>query len=492
MKVLPISFRTNSYNNNKFNKIEPQSITDKGFHIPHSPAPNFTGIDKIIVTPKYINSLDGFKALSQKRHLSCIWCGKPMLHTEEMDYFIKLLNQYTPNGDNFTKIMQRLQDYFPPKSELSKFTKRIAAYNSAYPNQSLKHLIYKMQPEAEKKLVNKQSFVFQKLEKLACKLPQEQRMAFESLMANSKKRIYHIPYVSEYSAKEFAYQLDNLTKSLKGTPVYNKIQNIKNYLTCDTLTTQKSEKCPQKFINNLALQFPLQQNTKEQIKRMNYPEWQTQLRLLLLNEIKDTAEKILRPDIKKLCQTTQDKALGIPTTVQFSNKAFIYKLNEILDKINNEPLKNELNKTAEHLPSSFDNIDAFIIKHKYASEETILNNILRLIQGTLEHIVPILRHTNSTDLKAQIEGIRRQKGKNEIENWALAHSWCNTLHGSRDIKGENFPFDKGAGEKYFQTLIQEANNGHFAGKTIIQMAKNYFTETGIKINLKGLKYSEEY
>ena len=88
--------------------------------------------------------------------------------------------------------MQRLQDYFPPKSELSKFTKRIAAYNSAYPNQSLKHLIYKMQPEAEKKLVNKQSLVFQKLEKLACKLPQEQRMAFESLMANSKKRIYHI------------------------------------------------------------------------------------------------------------------------------------------------------------------------------------------------------------------------------------------------------------------------------------------------------------
>ena len=41
-------------------------------------------------------------------------------------------------------------------------------------------------------------------------------------------------------------------------------------------------------------------------------------------------------------------------------------------------------------------------------------------------------------------------------------------------------------------MIADANKGLFAGETIIQMARNYFLETGIKINLKGLKYSSEY
>ena len=76
--------------------------------------------------------------------------------------------------------------------------------------------------------------------------------------------------------------------------------------------------------------------------------------------------------------------------------------------------------------------------------------------------------------------------------WEQIEETAKNLHGSKNIKGENFPFSKEAGIQYFQTLIKDANEGRLLGSSVIQMAKNYFLETGIKINLKGLKYTSEY
>ncbi len=492
MKVLPVSFGTNLYKNNLNDKPVVQRQNFAGNNSYMSQGVTFTGFKGEIPT-KYISNLAGFKNLAKNGHLGCIWCGKSMLHTEEMSYFVKYLSNYTKNGSDFTRIMQRLHDYFPPKSEFLKFSKKLNAYNVAYPQLSVKQLIFKMQPEAEKNLISKQSFVFQKLNKLSEKLPEAQQKAFKNLMENSKKRILHIPYVSEYSAKEFVYQLNTLTRNLKNTPEKHKMEVISSFLTCDTLAIPKPGRCPQKFIENLSNQTDLSQDARDILLDLPYPEWLTQAKLLLLSKIGRLARDVHRPDIKKLCGTTRDKVLGVPTTVQFSNKAFVYKLNEIINDVNNEPLKAEFNKVAENLPSSLDNMDAFIVKHKYATEEEILNDILKYLQVTLEHTVPILRHTKASSLKGQVDALRGShrtiKGKNELGNWSLAHSWCNSFHGSKNIKGENFPFDKEAGVAYFNTLIKDANKGRFAGETIIQMAKNYFTETGIKINLKGLKYT---
>lgn len=55
----------------------------------------------------------------------------------------------------------------------------------------------------------------------------------------------------------------------------------------------------------------------------------------------------------------------------------------------------------------------------------------------------------------------------------------------------NSRFSREAGQKYFTTLIQDANNGLLSGESVIQMAKNYLSQTGIKINLKGLKYTTD-
>ena len=84
-----------------------------------------------------------------------------------------------------------------------------------------------------------------------------------------------------------------------------------------------------------------------------------------------------------------------------------------------------------------------------------------------------------------------KRGTDSIGNWALAHRWCNAIHGSQNIKHENFPFSKEAGIKYFKTIIQDANNGLLSGESVIKMAQNYFEQTGIRIKLTGLKYTPE-
>ena len=189
MKVLPVSLGINIYKNNANNKPleQRQSFATKNSYL--SQGVTFTGF-KGKIPSKYITTLAGFKNLARNGHLGCVWCGKSMLHTEEMSYFVKYLNNCSKNGNDFSRIMQHLQDYFPPKSDFLKFSKKLNAYNVAYPQLSVKQLIFKMQPEAEKNLINKQIFVFQKLNKLSEKLPEAQQQAFKNLLENSKKRIF--------------------------------------------------------------------------------------------------------------------------------------------------------------------------------------------------------------------------------------------------------------------------------------------------------------
>lgn len=164
-------------------------------------------------------------------------------------------------------------------------------------------------------------------------------------------------------------------------------------------------------------------------------------------------------------------------------------MNEVLSGIKDKELIKQFNAIASQLPTSVDNMNAFVVKYKNSPEGVLIEKLLSMFLVTTEHIVPILRKTSAGELKHRLND---RKGVNKLENWSLAHFCCNNLHGSKNIKGENFPFSKEAGIQYFQTLIKDANEGRLLGSSVIQMAKNYFLETGIKINLKGLKYTSEY
>ena len=493
MKILPVSLNLNNYSLGKNNdKIQKKSSA--------SPMQNpFVAGDQVSFGIKYkpqhiyISSASELKTLALNGYLHCIWCGKPMLHQSETEYLLNKGRRLSKSSKDFTKLLSGIQEYLPP--EYTKLVKHMAAYATTDPNAPFETLIKNMLPHANKKLLNKQFFIFHKLQKLRNNLPVELHKDFDILLQNSKNRVLEIPYESEYSAKEFCYKLNVLAKSVSSPVRKKKMMRYANILMHPTFKEPNSA-FSKKFKSGLYSQLGLDPQLPENYIAPTDKEWKQKVELLVMRELQKLANREGRSDILRLCETTKDKINGVPTVVQFSNKAFKYKLGEIVDNLQDEKLKKKFFDIADELPSSIDNMYAFIVKNKDATAYGFLQKLLEQSQVTLEHIVPILRNTSAAELRHQnrnlLAGEKVTRGKNNLGNWSLAHSYCNGLHGHENIKGANFPFSKEAGIDYFRTMTEVANNGEISGASVIQMAKNYLKETGIKIKLKGLKYSPEY
>lgn len=431
------------------------------------------------------------KNLAKNGHIGCLWCGGSMFTKGELDVFLHISQRLASNSNLFSRVMLRFKDYFP--QERISLLKQIENYNTIYPNKDLKFIFDKMTPNAEKKLVNKQFFVFHKLKQLKSQLPEETHKEFEILLENSKCRILGIPYISQHSAKEFFYQLSNITKNMP-PKANNEILNIANILN-HPIFKEKGTRIPEQILKRIYKETKINPHAKNNYISPTDNDGKNKAQILIINKLISIASENKNRDIIKLCEITKKKIKGLPVTLKFSNKAFCYKLHEILNNIDNKELVNKFTEITKQLPTSSENKYAFIVKHKDAPIETIIKNFLEPSKVTLEHITPILRNTTPRQLKERNAKLPKQnkisKGQDNLGNWALAHSWCNCLHGSENIKNEKFPFSREAGQKYFTTLIQDANNGLLSGESVIQMAKNYLSQTGIKINLKGLKYTTD-
>lgn len=496
MRILPINFgiknqnstiNSKTYSTPSFKYSAPLNNYSDTFVAGNNSNVNFTGkYPQQIITNK--NEL---KKLAKNGHLGCIWCGGSMFMQNELDLFQHFSKRLASNAELFSRVMLHFKDYLPP--ERVKLIKLIANYSKAFPNNDLRFIINKITPAAEKRLIHKQFFILHNIKKLKPKLPVELHKDLDILINHSTYRIKGIPYVSEYSAKEFCYQLNNLAKTL---PLKEKEEIVKTA----QILTHPIFKESEPFISEKWLKRVYQQTKINPKAKGNYIspydyEAKDKLELIILNRISQLAKNANNPSITKLCENTKNKILGIPVKVQFSNKAFIYKLYEILENVKDERILNKFEKLIQKFPTSLDSMDAFIVKYKHESTDTIISKLLSDSLVTLEHITPILRNTSDKDLKLLNKSLakhnRIKRGTDSIDNWALAHSWCNFIHGSKNIKNENFPFSKEAGEKYFATLVQDVNKGLLSASSVINMAKNYFEQTGIKIKLTGMKYTPE-
>lgn len=440
--------------------------------------------------PNFITGKNDLKKLAKNGHLSCIWCGGSMFMQSELDAFQHFSKRLASNSELFARVMMHFKDYLP--AERIQLIKQISHYNKAYPNQNLKFIFNKMTPAAEKKLIRKQFFIMHKLKKLKPQLPIELHKDFDILMEHSKYRILGIPYVSEYSGKEFYYQLSNLSKTLPA-PIKEEILDMAQILT-HPIFKEAGGGLPEKWLKRFYKQTKIAPNSKGNYISPSDKNAKDKVKLLVLNKIIEITNTN-SPAVTKLCNLTKNKVSSKPVSVQFSNKAFTFKLHEIIDNLQDKALIEKFNNIISKLPTSLGNKEAFIVKYKNEPTDTIISKLLADSLVTLEHITPILRNTSDKELKTRNKDLaksaRIKRGTDNIGNWALAHSWCNCLHGSKNIKNEKFPFSKEAGIKYFRTLVQDVNNGLLSGESVINMAKNYFEQTGIRIKLKGMKYTHE-
>lgn len=493
MRILPITFGIKNQNS-AINSQPLFSPVSKNYILPDNIDTFTSNNSNISFNGKYqpfITNKNELKKLAKNSHLGCIWCGGSMFMQNELDTFQHISKRLASNSELFSRVMLHFIDYLPPGR--IKLVKQISNYSKAYPNNNLKFILNKMTPSAEKRLIHKQYFILHNIKKLKPELPLELHKDFDILLNHSKYRIQGIPYVSEYSAKEFYYQLNNLAKTL---PLKEKEEILKAaQILTHPIFKEADQQIPGKWLKRVYQQTKINPNTKGNYVSPDDFEAKDKLKLILINHISQLAKNTNNPSIIKLCDLTKNKVLGNPVKVQFSNKAFIYKLYEILENVKNEKLVKKFESIIKKFPTSLDNKDAFIVKYKNEPTETIISKLLADSLVTIEHITPILRNTSDKELKLINKNLGKnnkiKRGIDNIDNWALAHSWCNNLHGSKNIKNENFPFSKEAGIKYFETLVKDVNQGLLSADSVINMAKNYFEQTGIKIKLTGMKYTKE-
>ena len=176
----------------------------------------------------------------------------------------------------------------------------------------------------------------------------------------------------------------------------------------------------------------------------------------------------------KICENAERQINGLPVTYKFSNKAFLYDLHEVLEGLEGEPIRGIIFEIAGKLPTSTDNIHAFITKHDEASCEKIAYDLLTPSVVTIEHMHPTYH-----------------KGPDKIFNWSVACKRCNNSRGSKemDIFYKHYP--KENAQKYWDAIIADCNKGYFTFNDTVGMLKIFKRQSKMKINSKNLKFRPE-
>ncbi len=403
-----------------------------------------------------------FRNYAQNRHIGCVYCKRHMFTNKERDSICKTFKDQ-PSAV-FTTLMGSFFDYFDEAG--IELLNKMDNMSMSYPKAKINKILQALSPASEDRLIDLQKQTFEQIINLKKLLPENSRSELERLIQNSYDCINGKAFIQEYSAKEFNYQLKKLSGAL------NKPQTTAYVNNMADLLTHSIYKAADKPLNNKIMSNVLR-TTKSPHYNIDLTSnnAKEKVQLFIINKIKKAAENENNTTIINLCDVTKKRLLGQPAYSKFSNKAFTYKLNEILENSSStDEIKEIFNNICNKLPKSSNSIDAFIVKNKDATNMAIINNLLDQYMVTIEHIVP-----------------SSKEGANDISNWALACKKCNGIHGSSDIK-TNYPFDREAPQEYFNTIIDDCNNKNFFNPNDVkQMADNFYKITDIKVDLSKLK-----
>ena len=460
MKVLGIT-GFNIFKNTAQSKIEYNRNDYAAYRLPVNNAatsgdvfiknvPAFTGI----------KSAGDFRNLVNYRPVHCIYCGRPMLGG-------KVIGRLKSNGvfsgpiKNFAQEMLGFLDYLHPteKEALKKIT--IMAFDS--PNIRLSEAIKRLYPEANKELLKEQKPILKELSALADLLPRGWKTKYKKLMTISRYRLEEKEYIpDEFSGKEFSYKIRRVSDTLKDDYLAARIIKLTEPLT-HPIFKNADTPLNDKFVSKILSMTETRDYDKNQISK-------TYLQKLLINQIARYAEIMNRKDILNFCTTAIDTIDRKPVKIKFSNKAFRYDLNEVLEGMPDNTLRARIDNIVKRLPNSQTSVNSFITKHENAASDAIGFNMLRPSLATIEHMHPKSDH-----------------GPNELYNYALACGRDNNNRSSEPMKTFILPFKPGTQQKYFIEIWNEVKRNNLPKNVFFKMIKTYEQESGRRIDMKAFK-----
>jgi hypothetical protein len=292
-------------------------------------------------------------------------------------------------------------------------------------------------------------------------MPRKHYDEFMEFMKDTNKRIAKDFTTSHFSEKEFIYKLQKVEKQINSKNNHKEnfaireiIKEAKKLFSEQINAKRKFGRGPE--AKKLKMEYQLLPNVlKQNLSRFQHLQIMFDHSIIKNNR-----------DVKKIFDNTRAKICGFPIIEPFKRQEFIYDLKNLLKYLKDKDFEAEMVEIAHKLPTSVDNVSAFIVKHIDATPDKIGFYMLKDSVCSIEHIEP---KTPRQETKYKIRNKKKKKvgnnvaGKNHINNYGLCSVYINS-------KRTNIPFDEWVRQnpqvykncqKYVNRLITLYNNGTF-------------------------------
>lgn len=426
--------------------------------------------DSFSFTGKNINpvkTVREFKQLAIKRGYHCMYCNTLMKYDEAMFNEWKKENLFSLPIKFFVKRFKQYKKCLhSSEKEIFDYVEQVAQ-NS--PDAKLDTVIKIMSVKANKELLKVQQPIFDTMTVEAMRLPDANKNAVLNLIAKSKARMLRIPHKEEFSGKEMRYKIENLSNTLADEKLTKKINSLAELLTIPAIYKETEPVTDKTVVRILKTISPNSKITKINNISQNYSP--KRLNSLIIHAIKTEVQNHKRKDIYNLCVNAEKMLKGEPIIAKYTNRSFLYDLKEATEGLESSKIRSQLFELANSLPTSRDNVYAFITKHDQSSPEKIAYDLFTPSELTLEHQQP-------TSLM----------GKHILANWAWACKRCNNSRSNKDMGVFYKQFDKKNAQRYWNEIISDANKGYFDYDDVVAMLKIFKQQSKIKIQSKHLKF----
>lgn len=404
--------------------------------------------------------------------------GMPDMYTGKMMMSYGNLSRMLKNGVfnmPLNKMLPILYKYYDClHSTEQKVLKLLQSEEKKQPDIRIDEAFKKLFPEHEKKLIDIQKpILFEKLVSKTCDMPIIFHNDFMTLLRYTNDKIQDTPTISHFSEKEFIYRLQQVAKQIKVKNKHSEVSAINNLIreAKKLFSNQIEEK--KKFGRGIAAKkVKMEYQLQPAILKQN-----TQNMQYLRNIFENSCLKN-NNDIKNIFNITDAKICAAKIVEPFKRQEFIYDLKNIVKFLNDKELEMEIISEARKLPTSADNVSAFIVKHANDSPEKIGYYLFKGSLASIEHIEPKVSQAQEESAVKTKKKKKKKKtgnnvgGKNHINNYGLSSAYINSLR-------SNMPFDEWIRknptayigcQKYVDRLIELYNEGKFKK---VGLNKNY-------------------
>lgn len=462
MRILPVS--TNLYTKQSL-PSDRSNAPALNLHYLSLPQDSVSFTHRII---KPIKTVKEFKTHALKRIYNCMYCNIPMKYDEQMFNSWKNANYFSMPIGKFVKKFRWYKDSLhDSQRQIFDFVEHVSKKS---PDAKLDTVIKLMAAKANRELLTTQEPIFDAMAVEAAKLPETNKKAVLNLIAKSKYRVLRIPHEEEFSGKELRYKFERLSKTMPSEKAAKRINNLAELLTIPAIYKQTEPLTDKVVIRILRTINPNTKFNKTNNISRNYTA--KRLNEMIIEAIKHEVKNTKRKDIYNLCIDAEKMLRGEPIVAKFTNRSFSYDLWESIQDIPlSSKVRSELFRLANSLPTSDNNVYAFITKHDQSASEKIAYDLFTPSELTLEHQEP-----------------SSLGGPNIIANWAMACKRCNNSRQHKDMGDFYKLFGKKNAQIYWDQIIEDANKGYFDFEDVVGMLKIFKQQSRIKIQSKHLKF----